>query len=165
MKTLINFICVVLILSIYTFAEHHSSTLNWHSRNDQLQEFPSWEEGMMDIHHINTGRGDATFLIFPDGTTLLIDAGDISETTSRTLSDRTPDDSRTAPEWIVKYIRTFHPLKEQAFLDYALITHYHSDHYGQINKLREDSGNGYKLTGITEVGHHLKIRYLIDRGI
>jgi len=133
------------------------------------QEFPSWEEGMMDIHHINTGRGDAAFLIFPDGTTLLIDAGDMSETVPRTLSDRntplTPDDSRTAPEWIVNYISTFHPLKDQASLDYALVTHYHSDHYGQMDRLREDSGNGYKLTGITEVGHHLKIRYLIDRGI
>ena len=104
------------------------------------QEFPSWEEGMMDIHHINTGRGDASFLIFPDGTTLLIDAGDMSETNPRTMSDRntplTPDDSRTAPEWIVNYIRTFHPLKDQASLDYALVTHYHSDHYGQMDRLR-----------------------------
>ena len=133
------------------------------------QELPPWEEGMMDIHHINTGRGDAAFLILPDGTTLLIDAGDMSEADPRTLSDRntplTPDDSRTAPEWIVNYIRTFHPLRDQAFLDYALITHYHSDHYGHMDRLREDSGNGYKLTGITEVGHHLKIRNLIDRGI
>ena len=133
------------------------------------QGFPAWAEGMMDIHHINTGRGDAAFMILPDGTTLLIDAGDMSEANPRTLSDRntplTPDDSRTAPEWIVEYIRAFHPLKDRAFLDYAFITHYHSDHYGQVDELREDSGNGYKLTGITEVGHHLRIRCLIDRGI
>ncbi len=41
------------------------------------QKLPDWEEGMMDIHHINTGRGDAAFLILPDGTTFLIDAGDM----------------------------------------------------------------------------------------
>ncbi len=132
------------------------------------QTLPSWEEGMMDIHFINTGRGDASFLIFPDGTTLLIDAGDMSEANPRTLSDRNtpllPDNSRTAPEWIVKYIRTFHPRKDHASIDYTLITHYHDDHYGQVDKLRKESGNGYKLTGITEVGHHLKIKHLIDRG-
>ena len=132
------------------------------------QKLPSWEEGMLDIHHINTGRGDASFLIFPDGTTLLVDAGDMSETNPRTLSDRNtpimPDNSHTAPEWIVKYIRTFHPLKEQASIDYALVTHYHSDHYGQMDELRKDTGKGYKLTGITEVGHHLKIKHLVDRG-
>jgi beta-lactamase superfamily II metal-dependent hydrolase len=133
------------------------------------QRLPSWEEGILDIHHINTGRGDASFLIFPDSTTLLIDAGDMSETNPRTLSHRNtpirPDDSHTAPEWIVRYIRTFHPLKENASIDYALVTHYHSDHYGQLDTLRKDSGHGYKLTGITEVGHHLRIRHLIDRGM
>ncbi|MBA7565519.1 hypothetical protein ES708_07203 [subsurface metagenome] len=132
------------------------------------QTLPAWEEGMLDIHHINTGRGDASFLIFPDGTTLIIDAGDMSETNPRTLSDRNcplkPDNSRTAPEWIVQYIRTFHPVKENASIDYALITHYHSDHFGQVDKLRKNSGNGYKLTGITEVGHHLRIKCLVDRG-
>lgn len=132
------------------------------------QKLPAWEEGMMDIHHINTGRGDAAFLILPDGTTFLIDAGDMSETRPRTLSDRNsqlkPDNSRTAPEWIVQYIRTFHPEKENASIDYALVTHYHSDHYGEMDELRKDSGKGYKLTGITEVGHHLKFKYLIDRG-
>ena len=37
---------------------------------------PKWQEGYMDIHTIATGRGDATFIIMPDGTTLMIDAGD-----------------------------------------------------------------------------------------
>jgi beta-lactamase superfamily II metal-dependent hydrolase len=133
------------------------------------QSLPLWEEGMLDIHHISTGRGDAAFLILPDGTTLLIDAGDMSEASPRTLSDRNcqlrPDNSLTAPEWIVRYIRTFHPQKEKATLDYASVTHYHSDHYGAVDHLRKDSGKGYKLTGITEVGHHIPIRTLIDRGL
>ena len=37
---------------------------------------PKWQEGYMDIHTIATGRGDATLVIMPDGTTLMIDAGD-----------------------------------------------------------------------------------------
>ena len=33
-----------------------------------------WSEGELDIHHINTGRGEAALLILPDGTGLLVDA-------------------------------------------------------------------------------------------
>ena len=35
---------------------------------------PLWTEGCLDIHHINTGRGESAFYILPDGTTMLIDA-------------------------------------------------------------------------------------------
>ena len=38
--------------------------------------YPGWKEGQMDIHHIYTGRGEASFLILPDATTMLIDVGD-----------------------------------------------------------------------------------------
>ena len=37
---------------------------------------PRWEEGFLDIHTIATGRGDACLIIMPDGTTMMIDAGD-----------------------------------------------------------------------------------------
>ena len=41
------------------------------------QEYlPKWQEGYMDIHTIATGRGDATLVVMPDGTTLMIDAGE-----------------------------------------------------------------------------------------
>ena len=41
-----------------------------------FEDFEPWKPGFLDIHHINTGRGDATFFIFPDGTNMLFDAGD-----------------------------------------------------------------------------------------
>ena len=41
------------------------------------QTLKKWEAGYLDIHHINTGRGDCTFCVLPDGTTLLIDAGEV----------------------------------------------------------------------------------------
>ena len=37
---------------------------------------PAWTPGTLDIHQIVTGRGNAAFMMFPDGTTLLLDAGD-----------------------------------------------------------------------------------------
>lgn len=134
----------------------------------QSQLLPVWQPGYLDIHHINTGRGDAAFMVFPDGTTLLVDAGDMSETHPRTTSSRNaklvPDRSKTAPEWIVDYIDQFLPKQQERRLDYALITHYHDDHFGEIDSLRKIAPGGYQLTGIMEVGTLIPIKKLIDRG-
>ncbi len=136
--------------------------------NAQTKTLPDWQEGFLDIHHINTGRGDAAFTIFPDGTTLLVDAGDMSETHPRTTSQRNaklvPNTSRTAPEWIVDYIDQFRPKEKERQLDYVLITHYHDDHFGEIDALRKIAKGGYQLTGIMEVGTLIPIKKLIDRG-
>lgn len=132
------------------------------------QQLPIWKPGFLDIHHINTGRGDAAFMVFPDGTTLLVDAGDMSETHPRTTSSRNanlvPNRSKTAPEWIVDYIDQFIPKNQKRQLDYALITHYHDDHFGEIDSLREIASGGYQLTGIMEVGTLIPIKKMIDRG-
>ena len=37
-----------------------------------LEKLPAWQKGYMDIHHISTGRGDCNFMIFPDGTTMMV---------------------------------------------------------------------------------------------
>ena len=43
---------------------------------DKVYEYlPEWQAGYLDIHQISTGRGNAAYLIFPDGTTMLLDAG------------------------------------------------------------------------------------------
>ncbi|MEW2920919.1 hypothetical protein AB1A65_05575 [Muricauda sp. ANG21] len=132
------------------------------------QQLPAWEPGFLDIHHINTGRGDAAFMVFPDGTTMLVDAGDMSETHPRTTSSRNaklvPNRSKTAPEWIVDYIDQFTPKGQERRLDYALITHYHDDHFGEIDSLRKIATGGYQLTGIMEVGTLIPIKKLLDRG-
>ena len=130
---------------------------------------PPWKLGMLDIHHINTGRGNAAFAILPDGTTLLIDAGDMSDTHPRTLStrnaERMPNANKSAAGWIVDYIEQFLPKEQTRQLDYALITHYHDDHFGELDSLRSKAPEGkYYLTGITEVGHFLPIKKIIDRG-
>ena len=133
------------------------------------KQLPPWKLGMLDIHHINTGRGDAAFAILPDGTTLLIDAGDMSDTHPRTLSARNakrmPNASKSAAGWIVDYIEQFFPKENNKELNYALITHYHDDHFGEMDSLRSKAMEGdYYLTGITEVGHFLPIKKMLDRG-
>ena len=36
-----------------------------------------WQEGFLDIHQISTGRGNVAWMIMPDGTTMLVDMGDL----------------------------------------------------------------------------------------
>ena len=57
------------------------------------QALPKWTPGTLDIHHINTGRGNAALLVLPDGTTLLVDAGDGGNPPPRGTPPR-PDASR-----------------------------------------------------------------------
>src|SRR5687767_1239460 len=133
------------------------------------QLLPRWQEGYLDIHHINTGHGDAAFYIFPDGTTMLLDAGEMDPTSERTNSLRNapmhPNNTKRAHEWIVDYIKRFHPSSSNPKLDYALITHFHDDHFGGIYRGAKSSKQGkYTLSGITGVGEYLKINKLLDRG-
>jgi Metallo-beta-lactamase superfamily len=123
-----------------------------------------WSSGMLDIHHINTGRGEAAFLIFPDGTTMLIDAGSAPGTSPRSIPQR-PDNTRSPGEWIATYIRNILSHDSELKIDYALLTHFHSDHMGAPTEDSKKSADGdYLLTGITEVGESIKIRKIIDRG-
>jgi len=122
---------------------------------------PAWTRGTMDLHQISTGRGNSAFMRFPDGTTMLVDAGAAGPTVG---ADQRPNASRTPGGWIVRYIeRAMAPAPPR--LDYALITHFHPDHMGAMVPDAAPSRSGaYKLTGITEVGERIPIGTLIDRG-
>lgn len=127
------------------------------------EPLPAWREGELDIHHINTGRGDASFLIFPDGTNLLLDAsGKTVEEAPFTLPTR-PDASRAPGEWVARYIARVLPASARK-IDYALLSHFHGDHMGGIVADSPRSREGdYQLSGITEVAEHLPIARIIDR--
>src|SRR5690554_7740498 len=56
--------------------------------------YPEWSEGYMDIHHINTGRGECVFAILPDGTTIMIDAGETGP--SPRVTEARPNDTKSS---------------------------------------------------------------------
>jgi len=124
---------------------------------------PAWQPGYLDIHQISTGQGDAAFAVLPDGTTLLIDAGTLSGTDPRTTKPR-PNNSRRTGEWIARYISRMMPPNRESALDYALLTHFHGDHMGNVSDDSPLSSTGaYRLTGITDVGDAVPIRKMLDR--
>ena len=134
----------------------------------RAQSLPSWQPGTLDLHHISTGSGNAAFLIFPDGTTLLFDAGDLDREARLKypnplkVSPRLPHDSLSAARAIVNYIRQVLPAITN--IDYAVISHFHTDHFGSAGPHSSMSANGnYRLSGITEVNELIPIHKLIDR--
>lgn len=129
---------------------------------------PAWQAGELDLHQINTGTGDAAFFVFPDGTTMLLDAAGVNRATERPANYDTPprpDGSRRAGQWVARYIRRLHPHGASGALDYAMLTHFHGDHMGTLTEQSPAAKSGtYRLTGITDVAEELPIRRLLDRG-
>lgn len=141
--------------------------------NSQIAEpgkpLPAWKEGYLDLHHINTGRGSSAYYIFPDGTTMLFDAGEMSPESQRVMSPRNsvirPNDSKRPYEWIAHYIKQVAPDKNKVRLDYAAISHFHDDHFGSWYRSAPKSSSGkYILSGITGVGELIPISNMLDRG-
>jgi len=150
----------------------HINALAAFLHNDTIaiigKPLPAWKKGYLDLHHINTGRGNSAYYIFPDSTTMLFDAGEEDPSEERTISARNstihPDNSKRPYEWIAYYIKQVTPFSNLR-LDYAAISHFHDDHFGSWYKDAPASNHGeYVLTGIAGVGELIPIRHLLDRG-
>lgn len=132
-----------------------------------------WIFGALEIHHISTGRGNSTFVICPDGTTMLIDAGAKNsapgwENDEMYRIQPRPDASRRPGEWIARYITRRMRHLPQKEIDYFVLTHLHDDHMGGIDLIGDSSvqsrlGN-YLLTGVMDVNETIRIRTILDRG-
>ncbi|MGD0798045.1 MAG: MBL fold metallo-hydrolase [Acidobacteriaceae bacterium] len=114
----------------------------------------------MDIHHIDTGCGNSTLIVAPDGTTILIDAGATSDS-PETSSQPRPNASRRPGQWQARYALR-HSGKTQ--LDYFLATHIHPDHVGEVNDRTPLHPSGaFCLTGVSDVDELIPIATTIDR--
>ena len=107
------------------------------------ERLPAWTPGTLDIHHVNTGRGNAALLMLPDGTTLLVDAGDGGHRPPRGTAP-VPDASRPTGEWIARYARAM----GAPAIDYGYLTHFHDDH----------------MNAMVDVAERIPIRTMLDRG-
>ena len=103
---------------------------------------PKWTPGTLDIHQINTGLGNAAFLMLPDGTTMVIDAGHRQNVPPRATPPK-PDASRPPGEWIARYLAAM----GATAIDYGYLTHFHDDH----------------MNALVDLAHRVPMRKMIDR--
>jgi len=75
------------------------------------EALPPWEPGLLDIHEISTGRGYSSFFMLPDGTTMIYDAGEFTQTNTPwripRYTDARPDSTKTSGEWIARYMTDY----------------------------------------------------------
>ena len=96
----------------------------------------------MDIHSIGTGQGDCTFMVLPDGTTWMIDAGDTGYRDGNVWWYKSiPDNKKSGSERIVEYIEHFNPTPGE--IDYAMLTHFHGDHMGTKRSYVDGKNGAY----------------------
>ncbi len=134
-------------------------------KNEKGKQLPAWQEGYLDIHHISTGRGSAAYYILPDGTQMIVDAGDLGDHkySHKVIMSRVPSSEKRPAEWIADYVHHFAP-DNKPHISYALLTHFDSDHIGTLHSSLEAPGKPYRYTGITHLGNLLDIELLVDRG-
>ena len=188
--TISLFVPVVMVLFIrWNFS--NDITTNQNNHLDPSSTMPPWKEGYLDIHHIHAGVNVATFMIFPDGTTMLIDCGDLdipkfnkkygkatASFPKLSVVSPYPNNSKTPGQWVIDYIHHFWPhsstgdsdtsLDKRKAIDIMMITHFHQDHIGSIYTADLEQKKGirgdYLRTGIVEVGDDIDFTTIIDRG-
>lgn len=127
--------------------------------------WPGWKEGQFQIHFIYTGVAESMFLIFPDGTTMLLDCGDFNAIArGKKAVPLLPSAERHSGEWIARYVTRVNPAITD--VDYMLLSHYHNDHAGSdrfyAEKIVRD-GEEYCLSGFSQAAETLRFGKAIDR--
>ena len=124
-----------------------------------------WRPGRYQVHFIYTGRSEAMFHIFPDGTSLLLDCGDSMRFHGTPKeAPLLPDLSRRAGEWVARYVERVNPKGRS--VDVFHLSHYHEDHGGgerwHGERVSAPSGD-YWLCGLADAARFLKFGRIVDR--
>ena len=127
---------------------------------------PVWKKGELDIHFINTGRGECCFYIMPDGTTLIVDAGEVKATfnpqdTSEDAAVEQKPNTNVRPYIAdAMYIKHF---SARQSIDYCAPSHFHIDHIGSSGMATETAAAGYRKSGLLALYDELPYLHVLDR--
>lgn len=160
---------VVYLLTLFIFALFNIACIN----NDDTpntetpsssyeinQTLPAWSEGYLDIHFINAARGECCFYILPDGTTLLVDAGEIVD--SNITVPQRPNAFIRPYRVYANYIKHFLP-KGKNTIDYCAPSHFHIDHIGSKDAVTESAPVGYRKSGLLSLFDVIPYNHILDR--
>lgn len=128
---------------------------------------PDWSDGYLDIHAVNTGRGECTLLILPDGTSMLVDAAGstIADDDAIPPPPARPNASADPGQTVRNYVSHFIGAADDR-LDYILVTHWHADHIGgpPTAQMPFHPAGQFQLCGLTRVGAEIRFDKIVDRG-
>ena len=131
----------------------------------ERRTLPKWKSGEFQIHFIHTGVGESQFLIFPDGTTMLLDCpGNPAVNLGRVGVPVLPSARLHAGEWVARYVERVNPNKTD--VDYMVVSHFHQDHGGGVSYhkgVTKWKGGEYYRSGFALAAERLKFRKAIDR--
>ncbi len=127
--------------------------------------WPGWNAGEFQTHFIYTGRAESIFMIFPDGTTMLIDCGDY-DVPNRLVRQTPvlPNRAKGSGEWIARYVQRANPFGRK--VDYWMLSHWHADHAGcetSYARREERDGDDWFVSGLAEAIDHLEFGKGFDR--
>lgn len=138
-------------------------------KNEVGKPYEGWREGEFDIHHIHTGLGEANFFIMPDGTTMLIDSGDLGpndpEWESPKVFPPIPECEFHPGKYVARYILRVNPNGEN--VDYFMSSHFHDDHLCNAlsgAEMTQGRNPDYVLSGVAETGEYINFGKFFDRG-
>jgi len=124
--------------------------------------FAGWQPGRFQLHMIYTGVCESMFLIYPDGTSMLLDCGDHGAIDRGELAVPVlPSGNRRAGEWIARYVQRVNPAKTT--VDYMVLSHFHSDHSGCMAYHAGFRGD-VPLSGFGHAMEWLTFKRAVDRG-
>lgn len=127
------------------------------------KRLPAWRTGEAQFHFIHTGVGESVFVIYPDGTSMLIDCGDHEAITRGELAVPVlPNGDRHAGEWVARYVERVNPHTNQ--VDYLVVSHFHSDHTGVGYWNVGTNACGVPLSGFALAAETLHFKKAVDRG-
>ena len=124
-----------------------------------------WSAGHFQAHFIYTGVAESVFMIFPDGTSMLLDCGDHNAIGRGKLAVPVlPSPDRHSGEWIARYVKRVNPHGRN--VDYMMLSHYHNDHGGSATfytgKVIRGSGP-YTMSGFSQAAEFLNFKKAFDR--
>lgn len=128
---------------------------------------PAWRSGQFQAHFIYTGVAESVFLIFPDGTSMLLDCGDIPAIMRHPYDVPVPRPREMAGETVANYVLRVNPRGKN--VDYMVVSHFHSDHTGtpcwqSCGTMVDKSGDRYWRSGFGIALEKLRFLKAIDRG-
>ncbi|MCU0626111.1 MAG: MBL fold metallo-hydrolase [Gemmatimonadaceae bacterium] len=120
-----------------------------------------WRPGMLDIHHLATGRGDATLVVAPDGRTALIDAGAVTSDSPALVAPQ-PDGARAPGEWIARHVQRRLRDTGARAMHSLVVTHLHADHAGGVPGPVPLDPARHVPTGASDVARRVPVETLLD---